>query len=109
MFLAAVARPRKMSNGVWFDGKIRIWSTVDIKVAQRTSKPRPKGTKVLVPAMVDRERYKNLMIEAVIPAIKTCIPRREGHTIFVQQDRATPHTKVGIMEAIEETVGVILS
>ncbi|CAM9846316.1 unnamed protein product [Discosporangium mesarthrocarpum] len=24
MFLAAVARPRKMSNGVWFDGKIGI-------------------------------------------------------------------------------------
>ncbi|CAM9457039.1 unnamed protein product [Discosporangium mesarthrocarpum] len=25
MFLAAVARPRKLFNGVWFDGKIGIW------------------------------------------------------------------------------------
>ncbi|CAM9572970.1 unnamed protein product [Discosporangium mesarthrocarpum] len=29
----------------------------------------------------------------------------ERHTIFVQQDGATPHTKVGIMEAIDEAVG----
>ncbi|CAN0508370.1 unnamed protein product, partial [Discosporangium mesarthrocarpum] len=25
MFLAAVARPRMISDGVWFDGKIGIW------------------------------------------------------------------------------------
>ncbi|CAN0434229.1 unnamed protein product [Discosporangium mesarthrocarpum] len=52
-----------------------------------------------------RERYKKLVIKAVIPAIKACKPRPEGHTTFVQQDGATPHTKVGIMEAIEEAVG----
>ncbi|CAN0270525.1 unnamed protein product [Discosporangium mesarthrocarpum] len=108
MFLAAVARPRKMSNRVWIDGKVGIWPIVDTKVAQRTSKHRPKGTKVHVPAMVEGERYKKLMIEAVIPATKpakACMPRPEGHTIFVQQGGATPHTKVGITEAIEETVG----
>ncbi|CAM9333197.1 unnamed protein product [Choristocarpus tenellus] len=53
MFLAVVVRPRKMFNGVWFNGKIGIWPTVDTKVAQRNSKHRPKGTKVLVPGMVD--------------------------------------------------------
>ncbi|CAM9414291.1 unnamed protein product [Discosporangium mesarthrocarpum] len=89
----------------WFDGKIGIWPIVDTKVAQRPSKHRPQGTKVLVPAMADGERYKKLMIEAVIPAIKACMPRPEGHTIFVQQDGATPHTKVGIMGPIEEAVG----
>ncbi|CAM9642581.1 unnamed protein product [Discosporangium mesarthrocarpum] len=105
MFLAAfVARPRKMSNGVWFDGKIGIWPIVDTKVAQPTSKHRAKGTKVLVLAMVDGERYKKLMIEALIPAIKACMPRPEGHTVFVQQDGAMPHTKVGIIETIEEAV-----
>ncbi|CAM9335293.1 unnamed protein product [Discosporangium mesarthrocarpum] len=56
MFLPAVARPRKMSNGVWFDGKIGIWPIVDTRVAQRTSKHRPKGSKVLVPAMVNGVR-----------------------------------------------------
>ncbi|CAN0507129.1 unnamed protein product [Discosporangium mesarthrocarpum] len=25
MFLAAMARPRMISDGVWFDGKIGIW------------------------------------------------------------------------------------
>ncbi|CAM9516049.1 unnamed protein product [Discosporangium mesarthrocarpum] len=45
------------------------------------------------------------MIEAVIPAINSCMPRPEGHTIFVQQDGGTPHTKVGIMEAIKEAMG----
>ncbi|CAM9669251.1 unnamed protein product [Discosporangium mesarthrocarpum] len=58
MFLAAVARPRKMSSGLWFEGKIGIWPIVDTKIAHRTSKHRPKVTKVLVPAMVDGERYK---------------------------------------------------
>ncbi|CAM9537877.1 unnamed protein product [Discosporangium mesarthrocarpum] len=55
--------------------------------------------------MVDGERYKKLTIEAVIPAIKACMPRPEGHITLVQQDRAMPHTKVGIMESIEEAEG----
>ncbi|CAN0202496.1 unnamed protein product, partial [Discosporangium mesarthrocarpum] len=55
--------------------------------------------------MVDGERYKKLMIEAVMPAIKACMPRPGGHTIFVQQEGGTSHTKMGIMEAIEEAVG----
>ncbi|CAM9914671.1 unnamed protein product [Choristocarpus tenellus] len=45
------------------------------------------------------------MIEDVIPAIKTHMPRPEGHTIFVQQDGAKPHIKGGVMEAIEEVAG----
>ncbi|CAN0056796.1 unnamed protein product, partial [Choristocarpus tenellus] len=34
MFLAAVSRPRKFFNGVWFNGKMGIWPIVDTKVAQ---------------------------------------------------------------------------
>ncbi|CAM9411781.1 unnamed protein product [Discosporangium mesarthrocarpum] len=45
--------------------------------------------------MVDGERYKKLMIEAVIPVFKACMPRPEGHIIFALQDGATPHTKGG--------------
>ncbi|CAM9892536.1 unnamed protein product, partial [Choristocarpus tenellus] len=52
--------------------------------------------------MVDGERYKKLMIEDVIWAIKVHMPRPEGHTIFVHQDGAKPHTEGGIMETIEE-------
>ncbi|CAM9374190.1 unnamed protein product, partial [Choristocarpus tenellus] len=79
------------SNGVWFDEKIGTWPIVDTKVAQHSSKHRPKCTKVLVSVTVDWERYKKLMIEGVIPAIRARIPRLEGPTTFVQQDGAKPH------------------
>ncbi|CAM9696547.1 unnamed protein product, partial [Choristocarpus tenellus] len=95
MFLAAVVCPRKLCNGVWFDGKIGIWSIVDAKVVQRSSKHRPKGTKVLVPVMVDRVGYKKVMIKDVIPTIKARMPKPEGYTIFAQQDETKPHTKEG--------------
>ncbi|CAM9361154.1 unnamed protein product [Choristocarpus tenellus] len=74
-------------------------------IVQRSSKHHPRGTKVLVPATVDGERCKRLMIEDVILAMKARIPRPEGHTIFVEQDGAKSHTKGGNMEAIEEAVG----
>ncbi|CAM9957487.1 unnamed protein product [Discosporangium mesarthrocarpum] len=43
MFLTAVARPRMISDGVWFDGKIGIWSIADAVAAMRSSKSRKKG------------------------------------------------------------------
>ncbi|CAM9818196.1 unnamed protein product [Choristocarpus tenellus] len=105
MFLAAVARRRKLSNGVWFDGKIEIWPIVDVKVVQHSGKHHHKGTKELVPMAVERETYKKPMIKGVIPAIKFYRPRLEGQTIFVQEDRAKLHTNRGIMEVIEEATG----
>ncbi|CAN0506699.1 unnamed protein product [Discosporangium mesarthrocarpum] len=86
MFLAAVARPRMISDGVWFDGKIGIWPIADTVAAMRSSKNRKKGTMTLKPATINAERYKELMIDKVIPIIKARMPRPPGHTIFVQQD-----------------------
>ncbi|CAN0236203.1 unnamed protein product, partial [Discosporangium mesarthrocarpum] len=63
MFLAAVARPRMISDGVWFDGKIGIWPIADTVAAMRSSKNRNKGTMVLKPATINAERYKELMID----------------------------------------------
>ncbi|CAM9632772.1 unnamed protein product [Discosporangium mesarthrocarpum] len=100
MFLAAVARARMISDGVWFDRKIGIWPIADTVAAMRSSKNRKKGTMMLKPATVNAERYKELMIDKVIPAIKARVPRPPGHTIFVQQDGAKPHTGEGVMEAI---------
>ncbi|CAN0015464.1 unnamed protein product, partial [Choristocarpus tenellus] len=74
MFLAAVARPRKLSNGMWFSGRIGIWPIMDTKVTQCSSKQCPKGSKVLVPATVGVERYKKLMMEDIILAIKARVP-----------------------------------
>ncbi|CAN0406905.1 unnamed protein product [Discosporangium mesarthrocarpum] len=55
--------------------------------------------------MINAERYKELMIDKVIPAIKARMPRPPGHTIFVQQDGAKPHTGGGVMEAIQAKPG----
>ncbi|CAM9368905.1 unnamed protein product [Discosporangium mesarthrocarpum] len=106
MFLAAVARPRMISDSVRFDGKIAIWPIADTVAAMHRSKNRKKVTMVLKPATVNMERYKELMINKVIPAIKTRMPRPPGHTIFVQQDGAKPHKGGGgSMEAIQAKVG----
>ncbi|CAN0445145.1 unnamed protein product, partial [Discosporangium mesarthrocarpum] len=75
MFLATVARPRMISDGVWFDGKIGIWPIADTVAAIRSSKNRNKGNMMLKPATVNAERYKELMIDEVIPAIKARMPR----------------------------------
>ncbi|CAN0456032.1 unnamed protein product [Discosporangium mesarthrocarpum] len=88
-------------DGVWFDGKIGIWPIADTVAAMRSSKNRKKGTIMLKQATVNAERYKELMIDKVIPAIKARMPRPPGHMIFVQQDGAKPHTGGGVMEAIQ--------
>ncbi|CAM9422146.1 unnamed protein product [Discosporangium mesarthrocarpum] len=102
MFLAAVAWPRKTCNGVRVDGKIGICSFVDTVL---DSNDRKKGSPIMKLATVNGERYKKLMIEEVIPAIKARMPRPPGHTIFVQQDGAKPHTGKGVMEAIQDASG----
>ncbi|CAN0086146.1 unnamed protein product [Discosporangium mesarthrocarpum] len=47
MILAAVARPKMISDGVWFDVKIGIWPIADTVAAMRSSKNRKKGTMML--------------------------------------------------------------
>ncbi|CAM9941074.1 unnamed protein product [Choristocarpus tenellus] len=101
MLLAVVACPRKSSNEVRFNERIVMCPIVDTKAAHLSSKHLPRGSMVLALATVAGERYKNLMIEYVTLAIKACMPRLKGHTIFVQ-DRGKPHTKGGIMGAIKE-------
>ncbi|CAN0371336.1 unnamed protein product, partial [Discosporangium mesarthrocarpum] len=91
MFLAAVARPRMIPDGVWFDGKIRIWPIADTVAAMRGSKNHKKGTMMLKPAGANMERYKELMIDNVIPAIEARRPSPPGHTVLVHQDGAKPH------------------
>ncbi|CAN0444861.1 unnamed protein product [Discosporangium mesarthrocarpum] len=52
MFLAAMARPRMISDGVWLDGKIGIWPIADPVAAMRRSKNRKKGIMMLKPATI---------------------------------------------------------
>ncbi|CAN0512256.1 unnamed protein product, partial [Discosporangium mesarthrocarpum] len=101
MFLAAVARPRMISDGVRFDGKIGIWPIADTVAAMRSSKNRKKGSMMLKPSTINAKRYKQLMVDKVIPPIKARRPRPPGHTIFVQQNGAKPHTGGGGMETFQ--------
>jgi hypothetical protein len=88
MFLAAVARPRYNAEGeCTFDGKIGIWPFVESVQAQRTSVNRPAGTMETKPVSVTAERYRQFLIEKVLPAIKARWPDRE-RDITIQQDGA---------------------
>jgi len=46
MFLCAQARPRRLPNGEWWDGKIGIWPIGEVGTAKRASKHRRKGSPV---------------------------------------------------------------
>ncbi|CAM9453505.1 unnamed protein product, partial [Discosporangium mesarthrocarpum] len=105
MLLTAVARPRMISDGVWCDGKIGIWPITDTVAGMRSSKNRKKGTMMLKPATVNTERYKELMIDKIIPAIKARMPGPPGHTIFVQQDGPKPHTGGGSWRQFRQKAG----
>ncbi|CAN0497973.1 unnamed protein product [Discosporangium mesarthrocarpum] len=70
-----------------------------------SSKNRKKGTMMLKSVTVNAERHKEPMIDKVMPAIKARMPRPPGHTIFVQQNGAKPHTAGGVMEEIQAKAG----
>lgn len=75
MFLVAVARPRfDTSRNQWFDGHIGLWPCVETQPAKRNSKNRLKGTLVTAPVIVDRTVARRMLINEVIPAIKTVWP-----------------------------------
>ena len=75
MFLAAVARPRWDSryNKNW-DGKIGFWECVDMVEAQRSSRHHPRGTVEPKPFSIDGPKYKQLILEKVLPAIQEKCP-----------------------------------
>ncbi|CAM9144222.1 unnamed protein product [Discosporangium mesarthrocarpum] len=99
MFLAAVARPRKLFNG------IDTWPIFAVFTAQRASRSRAGGDLFLRPVTVEREKNKKILIDKVIPAIKDKMARPPFNTTFVKQDGAKPHTKKGVTEAIQAEAG----
>ncbi|CAN0323146.1 unnamed protein product [Discosporangium mesarthrocarpum] len=61
---------------------------------QRGTTKTATKTPIMEPGMVNRKRYRKLMIE-VISAIKARMPRLPGHTIFVQDDGTKSHGEGG--------------
>ena len=92
MFLAAVARPRwDYERNEWFDGKIGTWHFTEEVPAVRCSRNRPAGTMETKPVNVDRSVYKAMLLDKVIPAIKSKWPTHESKCVKIQQDNARPH------------------
>ena len=103
MFLCAVARPRwDPHRKAWFDGKVGLWPCIDKTAAMRSSKNRERGTLVSRPFEVNRERYLDMIVNKVIPAIKAKWPVGSRHMhIKVQQDNARPHVSVDHPEVVQ--------
>lgn len=90
MFLAAVMRPVIIGGEVVFDGKIGIWLFAREEAAQRTSKNRAAGTLELKPVPVDRDAYREMLIDNVIPA-KEKVSWMRTTELVIQQDGAGAH------------------
>jgi len=94
MFLCAQARPRRLHNGTWWDGKIGIWPIGEYTVAQRTSVNRPAGADEFTKQSIDRDKYREMMINDVVPATQSRFPTSEQSrygTIYIQRDGAPSH------------------
>ena len=92
MFLCAVARPRFNPSGeCLFDGKIGLFPFVERVRAQRASVNRPRGTEILRSVPVTKERYRQFLVEKVVPAIKEKWPDGERRRVVIQQDGASSH------------------
>ncbi|KAL7564246.1 hypothetical protein ACA910_012273 [Epithemia clementina (nom. ined.)] len=105
-FLCAIARPRfDVQKNSWFDGKIGIWPVGDWVPAARSSVNRPRGTMVWKNKNINREVYRVMLIEKLIPAILEKWPTGERDTtIVIQQDGAKSHIKnddVAFMQALQ--------
>jgi len=101
MFLCAQARPRRLPNGEWWDGKIGIWPIGEVGKAKQGSKNRPKGAPVWENTNVTRDIYREMMINKVLPALVEKFPHsylNPNKGVIIQQDGAKSH----ILEDDEE-------
>lgn len=91
MFLCAVARPR--GN---FDGKLGIWPFAVLTPAACSSRNRPRGALEWKGYNVDKDAYKRMIIDKVVPAIKERWPAKSRNLpIKIQHDNAKPHLGLG--------------
>jgi hypothetical protein len=82
-----------MVNGRMWDSKLGIWPFGHVGQAQRKSKYRPAGAPVWENESVDRDTYRQYMLDKVIPAILEKFPMRilQNGGVKIQQDGAKSH------------------
>lgn len=93
MFLCAMARPRVLDNGEFWNGKVGIWPVGGMERAVRSSVNRPAGTMVWKNHSMTRDKYRSMLRDHVFPAIMGRFPHfTEGNFVVrVQQDGAKAH------------------
>ena len=103
MFITAMARPRMLPDGTWFDGKIGIWPCTEDYTTKRRSKHGPKGTVVQINKNVDGDFYHHLFVQpgGIFDAIEQNMHWMVGQTVVIQQDGAKPHTGEGTIRDLE--------
>lgn len=111
MFLAAVARPRYLSTGEFFDGKIGIWPFAEMAPAKRNSINCPRGTLVLKNIKVTKAVFRKFLIEKLVPGIVEKWPRSSSETgkllpetVRLQFDNCPVHLKDYQFNAAMENV-----
>jgi hypothetical protein len=70
--------------------KFGMWPIVERTRALRSSQNRPAGTWETKPVNVDREIYRQLMVEKVLPEIKRKLTDH-GHCVTIQLDGTKSH------------------
>ena len=97
MFLCAIARPRQLPDGTWWDGKIGIWPFGYHEAAKRSSVNRKKGTMEWKNESVTAAVYRTMLQDNVVPAISARWPEGDWNNqrvqIRIQQDGAKSHIK----------------
>ena len=112
MFLAAVARPRFSVNpSEVFDGKIGMWGFFEEVPAKRSSKKRAAGTLELKCVNVNKARYREMLIEKVLPAIREKWPTGNQFPIKLQHDNSRAHIEVNDSQFLEQAMrdGYVIS
>ncbi|XP_048494519.1 uncharacterized protein LOC125494769 [Beta vulgaris subsp. vulgaris] len=95
MFMGGIARPIISESGhVLFDGKIGIFPFVEDYITQRNSVNRDRGPwELRAKQSITKDVIRDMIIEVLLPAIKSNWPEFGCKQIWVQQDNARPHIK----------------
>jgi hypothetical protein len=79
MFIAAVARPRyDYDRKTGFDGKLGIFPIVRQRLAKRTTKNQKAGDLITEALSVDKNVYRDLLMNKILPAIEAKWPGTNG-------------------------------
>ena len=95
MFLCALARPRRLSDGTYWDGKLGIWPFGFEAPALRGSCNRPAGTMEWHNVSVDKKEHRRMMLNNVVTSIIEKWPTAQlyddNFKITIQHDGAPSH------------------